>query len=57
MFTVKDYAGIAGFLKPRAARYRVKFNIIAGVYPGAALGATARVFGAHAFNCHFVILS
>jgi hypothetical protein len=52
MLTVENNAGIAWLFKPCATRYRVKFNIIAGVYPGARLGATARVFGAHAFNCH-----
>ena len=57
MFTVENNAGVAWFLKPGAARYRVEFNIIARVYFGAALGATARVFCAHAFNCHFVALA
>jgi hypothetical protein len=50
--TVKNDARVARFLKPRAARYRVEFNIIAGVYPGAALGAPAGIFCAHALNCH-----
>jgi hypothetical protein len=56
VFTVKDNAGIAGLFQPRAARYSIEFNIIAGVYSGAALGATARVFCAHAFNSHLVPL-
>jgi hypothetical protein len=56
MLTVKNNAGIAWLFQPCATRYSIEFNIIAGVYPGARLGATARVFCAHAFN-HFVILS
>jgi hypothetical protein len=50
MLTVENNARIAWLFKPCPARYRVKFNIIAGVYPGAALGAAARIFSAHAFN-------
>jgi hypothetical protein len=50
--TVKNNARVAGFLEPGAARDRVKFNIIAGVYPGAGPAAMAGVFCAHAFNCH-----
>jgi hypothetical protein len=54
VFTVKDNARVAGFLEPCAARYCVEFNIIAGVYPGAAPATVAGVFGAHAFNGHLV---
>jgi hypothetical protein len=56
MLTVKDNAGVAWLFKPCPARYRVEFNIIAGVYPGAGPAAMAGVFGAHAFN-HFVAFS
>jgi hypothetical protein len=52
VFTVKNNAGVAWFLEPGAARYGVEFDIVAGVYPGAAPAAFARVFCAHAFNCH-----
>jgi hypothetical protein len=52
MLTVENNAGVAGFLEPCPARYSIKFNIIAGVYPGARLGAAARIFCAHAFNGH-----
>ena len=52
VFTVKNNAGIAGFLKPCPARYRVEFNIIARVYPGAGPAAIAGEFCAHAFNGH-----
>jgi hypothetical protein len=51
-FTVENNARVAGFLQPCPARYRVKFNIIAGVYPGAGPAAMAGIFGAHAFNGH-----
>jgi hypothetical protein len=57
VFTVKNNAGIARLFQPCAARYSIEFNIIAGVYPGAALGAPARIFCAHAFNCHLVAFS
>jgi hypothetical protein len=57
VFTVENNPRVAGFLKPGAARYRVEFNIVAGVYPGAGPAAVARVFCAHAFNCHFVTLA
>ena len=50
VLTVKDNAGIARLFQPCTPRYRVKFNIIAGVYSGARLGAAARIFCAHAFN-------
>jgi hypothetical protein len=53
--TVKNNARVAGLFEPGAARYRVKFNIIAGVYPGAGPAAMAGVFCAHAFN-HLVPL-
>jgi hypothetical protein len=56
VFTVENNARIAWLFQPCAARYRIKFNIIARVYPGAALGASAGVFCAHAFNCHLVPL-
>jgi hypothetical protein len=55
MLTVENNAGVPWLFQPCPARYRVEFNIIAGVYPGARLGATARIFCAHAFN-HFVTL-
>jgi hypothetical protein len=51
-FTVENNAGIAGFLKPCPARYRVKFNIIARVYSGAGPAAIAGEFCAHGFNGH-----
>jgi hypothetical protein len=44
VFTVKNNARVAGFLEPGAARDSVKFNIIAGVYPGAGPAAMAGVF-------------
>jgi hypothetical protein len=50
VIAVKNNASIAGLFKPCAARYRIKFNIIAGVYPGAGPAAMAGVFSAHAFN-------
>ena len=50
VFTVKNNPRVARLFQPGAARYRVEFNIVARVDPGAALGATARVFGAHAFD-------
>ena len=56
VFTVKNDPRIAGLLKPCPARYSVEFNVIAGVYPGAALGAATRIFGAHTFNGHLVPL-
>jgi hypothetical protein len=52
VFAVKNNAGIAGLFQPCPARYSVKFNIIAGVYSGAAPAAMAGVFCAHALNCH-----
>jgi hypothetical protein len=52
--TVENDARVAGLFQPGAARDRVKFNIIAGIYPGAAPATVARVFGPHAFNCHLV---
>ena len=54
--TVKNNARIAGLFQPGPARDSVKFNIVAGVYPSAAAATVARVFGAHAFNGHFVPL-
>jgi hypothetical protein len=54
--TVKNDARVAGFFEPGAARYGVKFNIIAGVYPGAGPATVAGIFCAHAFN-HFVTLA
>jgi hypothetical protein len=48
--TVKNNARVARLFQPSAARYGVKFNIVAGVYPGAAPAAMAGVFCAHAFN-------
>jgi hypothetical protein len=56
VFTVKNNPRVSGFLKPGPARYRVEFNIVTGIYPGAALGAPARIFCAHALNCHLVTL-
>jgi hypothetical protein len=53
---VKNNARVARLFQPGAARYCVKFNIIAGVYPSAAPAAMAGVFCAHALNCHLVIL-
>jgi hypothetical protein len=50
VLTVENNAGVAWLFQPCAARYRIEFNIIAGVYPGAALAAVAGVFGAHALN-------
>jgi hypothetical protein len=52
VFTVENNAGIAGFLQPCPARYRVEFNIIARVYSGAGPAAIAGKFCAHAFNGH-----
>ena len=52
VITVKNDLRIARLFQPGAARYRVKFNIVAGVYPGAAFGTMAGVFCAHAFNGH-----
>ena len=49
-FTVENDAGVAGFLKPCPARYRVEFNIIARVYSGAGPAAIAGEFCSHAFN-------
>jgi hypothetical protein len=51
-FTVENDAGIARLFQPRAARYRVEFNIIARVYSGAGPAAMAGEFCAHAFNGH-----
>jgi len=47
--TLKNDPRIARLFEPGAARYRVKFNVIAGVYPGAAPAAMAGVFCSHAF--------
>jgi len=52
VFTVENNAGIARLFKPCPARYRIEFNIIAGVYSGAGPAAMAGEFCAHAFNCH-----
>jgi len=52
VFTVENDAGIARLFQPCPARYRVEFNIIAGVYPGAGPAAMAGIFCAHAFNGH-----
>jgi hypothetical protein len=52
VFTVENYPRVTGFLQPCPARYRVEFNIIARVYSGAGPAAMARIFSAHAFNCH-----
>jgi hypothetical protein len=49
MLTVENNAGIAWLFQPCPARYRVKFNVIAGVYSGAGPAAMAGVFCAHAF--------
>jgi hypothetical protein len=57
VFTVENNPRVPWLFKPGAARYRVKFNIIARVYPGAGPAAVARIFCAHAFNCHFVTLA
>jgi len=46
---IKNNAGVAGFLKPCPARYRIEFNIIARVYSGAGPAAMAGEFCAHAF--------
>jgi hypothetical protein len=56
VLTVENNAGIAWLFQPCAPRYRVKFNIIAGVYSGAGPAAIAGEFCAHAFNCHLVPL-
>jgi hypothetical protein len=53
---IENNACIAWLFQPRATRYRIEFNIIAGVYPGAGPAAVAGVFCAHAFNCHLVPL-
>ncbi len=50
--TVKNNARVAGFLEPCPTRDRIEFNVIAGVYPGAAPATVAGVFCAHALNCH-----
>jgi hypothetical protein len=55
-FTVENNARVAGFLQPCPARYRVEFNIIAGVYPGTGPAAMAGEFCAHTFNGHLVPL-
>jgi hypothetical protein len=55
VLTVENNARVAELLQPRAARYRVKFNIIAGVYSGTGPAAMAGVFCAHVFY-HFVLL-
>jgi hypothetical protein len=52
VITVENDARVAGFLEPGPTRDSVEFNIIAGIYPGAAPAAMAGVFCAHAFNCH-----
>jgi hypothetical protein len=54
VFTVENDAGIARLFQPCAARYSVKFNIIARVYSGAGPAAMAGEFCAHAFNGHLV---
>jgi hypothetical protein len=56
VLTVKNNAGIARLFQPCAARYSVKFNIIARVNSGAGPATVAGEFCAHAFNCHFVPL-
>jgi hypothetical protein len=55
VLTVKNDPRIAWLFQPCPARYRVEFNIVAGVYPGARAAAIAREFCAHAFN-HLVPL-
>jgi len=49
MLAVENDAGIAGLFQPCAARYSVKFNIVARVYSGAGPAAMAGKFCAHAF--------
>ena len=56
VLTVKNDPRVAGFLKPCPARYRVEFNIVAGVYPGAGPAAIAGEFCSHAFD-HCVAFS
>jgi hypothetical protein len=56
VFTVENNARIAWLFQPCPARYRVEFNIVARVYPGAGPAAIAGEFCAHAFNGHLVPL-
>jgi hypothetical protein len=52
VFTVENDPRVARLFQPGPARDSVKFNIVAGVYPGARPAAIAGEFCAHALNCH-----